>query len=111
MSKVADHFVVRRVQDNGGSHIEPPFNEKWDDLIALRWQAAVVEVDTGLRVRVSGGGHEVKRRGRWVSVSDSYSLQVGACSVGSFDFKSAWSFLSGVSVGAEVVSAEPGRDV
>lgn len=37
-----DPPTVRRVFTQGGSHIEPPFDENWDNLTKLRWQAAVM---------------------------------------------------------------------
>lgn len=97
---------VERVRTERGSRIEPPMNQRWSDLDKLRWQAAVVATDTGQEVVVTAGGEQVKRFGRWVDVPGSYSIRVGGSSIGSFNFGSAWTFLTGVSIGAQEQAKE-----
>lgn len=87
-------MIVSRVHTDGGSHIEPPLNQAWDDYTKLQWHAAVVAHDTGLTIRI----HKQFRRGQ-------YGVQiVGYSGAGSFDFRSAWVYISGVDAGAHTTT-------
>lgn len=86
----SEPMVVRRVSNGSGSHVEPPCDDRWSDLDRLRWHAAVVALDTGLRVRVEPGSE----RGR-------FTIYVGSAGVAPLSFGTAWAYLSGVSLGAD----------
>lgn len=95
MSDHEGRMNVRRVQDDRGSHIEPPINEEWDDLTTLRWLAGVVHADTGLDIRVNSGGLIVDG----VPQDDCFNIVLGSSSASAFAFDSAWTYISGVSAG------------
>jgi hypothetical protein len=103
-------MVVTRVHDDTGSSIEPPLDEAWDDLTQLRWHAAVVAHDTGLRVTVNPGGEQRKVGEEWVAVPGTYGISVGRTSAAAFNYAAAWTYLNGVSTGArEAVRDHPHR--
>lgn len=84
---------VTRIHSDAGSHIELPLDESWDERTKLEWQAAVVAHDTGLRVRIANGtmtGPGVR--------GEHYSIQVGTSSM-VMNYRDAWLYLVGVSVG------------
>jgi hypothetical protein len=91
---------VVRVRTDTGSHVEPPLDQSWDDLTALRWHAAVTEYDTGVRIRVYDGQCSTKRRGRWVVQHGVYSFTIGGTGCGGYPFGTAWAYLNGVGIGA-----------
>lgn len=84
-----DYPEVRRVIGENSTYIEPPLDSNWDDLKKLRWNAAVVTEDTGLRVLV----HPVDL--------GKYSVQVGNYSAGAVPYSDAWRYISAVSIGAQ----------
>jgi hypothetical protein len=47
---------VARVEDDSGTHIEPPLDQSWSEIQKLQWAAAVAELDSGLRLRVVQSG-------------------------------------------------------
>jgi len=102
---VPDNFSVVRVEeyrDDGrpyGSHIEPPLSslEGANDLDRLRWNAAVVSHDSGVKVKV-GPAKE------WVNgkpVTGVYDIYTKNSTLGAGNFNSAWSVLIGISLGAD----------
>lgn len=102
---MSDFMVVERVATEHGSHIEPPFDESWDDLQKLQWSAAVTCVDGGFapgHVRVFAGGL-LRRRGfrrRAVPVPGWYSINVGSLSMAAYRYDEAYDVLHGIAVGA-----------
>jgi len=93
---------VRRVETEGGSRIEPPLNQSWSTLKKLQWKASVVSVDSGLDVWVDQSG---------LSSPDSFALGVtGFSSCTPHTYREAWSYLSGISTGAEAVRYMTERD-
>jgi hypothetical protein len=95
-----DHTSVRRVRDNTGSHIEPPFNPAWSDEDKLRWHAAVTTFDTGLTIRVGPAGYSING----VPQHGYYSIQVGWSSCGPLDLDSGWTYINGIAAGARAAS-------
>lgn len=91
--------VVERVHTEHGSHIEPPYDEGWDDLTGLRWHAAVTEADTGVHVRVEPANYSIERHGRWVKQQGFFCVLVGHSSSGPYTFDQAWKTMNGVSMG------------
>lgn len=85
---------VTRIEYPGGSHVEPAYDPAWDDLTQLRWKAAVVAHDTGLRVAVRPRQH------------GEYSIECGNSSGGTYDRQEAWTYLSGISVGARAQKSQ-----
>jgi ABC-type Fe3+ transport system substrate-binding protein len=88
--------IITRVQDATGSHIEPPLDATWTDLTKLQWQAAVVAHDTGLTVQV----RDRARLNGGRPIDGWYGISVGSNSGSAYDFHEAWTFLTGVAVGA-----------
>lgn len=118
---------VERVHHTGGSIIMPALDDNWDDLTKLRWHAAVVEVDSGVHVDIREGGLSRKerrtmrahRRGwrrilgpktvtveEWAPVPGVFSYSTGWCGGGSYTFDGMWTYLNGVSLGAQTVRRE-----
>lgn len=80
---------VTRVREGNHTWIEPPLDNSWDDLTRLRWHAAVTEHDCGVSVRVE----------RPTRLTE-YNVLVGGSSIAPLNFTEAWSFITGVSIGA-----------
>lgn len=89
---------VRRVGIGLGSHVEPPANEAWPDSQLLAWHAAVCAVDTGLSISVRTDGHEYAIGVYGPGISTGTSPMT---------YKRAWSYLSGVTAGAQAVRGGP----
>jgi hypothetical protein len=96
--------IVVRVQDPTGDHIEPPLDEGWDAFTKLRWKAAVTAHDTGLTVDVEEGA---LRDDSGNPVPGWYGIGVGRSGAAAFDFHSAWTYLNGVSAGAQDPRVRP----
>jgi hypothetical protein len=93
-------MMVARVQDEQGSHIEPPLDESWDRMTKLTWQAAVISVDTGIEIAVGPGTTSVMRAGSWHLIPNTYSVTIrGTTACGSLDFHETWWFLNGIEAG------------
>lgn len=103
-------MTVTRVHTATGSHIDPPLDQDWDDLMKLRWQAAVVTADTGLAVRVSPAHlqYRATRWSPWRIQSGVYDVHVGSSSCGAMRYAEAWSYLNGVAAGANAAAPRPG---
>jgi len=88
--------TVHRVEDpDGSSSIEPPLDAAWDEITQLRWKAAVVEHETGIRIIVTGPYHNYNDE------REHYSLNIGRASIGSSSFDTCWTLLNGVTLGAQ----------
>lgn len=86
---------VTRVKTATGDRIEPPCDEAWDEETKLRWHAAVVAHDTGLKVEIYQG-----------SAGDRpYGILTSRNSCAPYDSQGAWHLLNGISVGASEVAA------
>jgi hypothetical protein len=79
---------VRRVETQGGSHIEPPLRSEWSELEKLRWKAAVTSLETGFALRV-----DEDQDGEFV-------LSGAMFSYGGSGFEHLWAVLNGVALGA-----------
>lgn len=90
--------AVTRVHTGQGSHIEPPLDQDWDEATKLAWQAAVVAHDTGLRIRVHD---EAFVTSNGDAVPGTYSINVGLSSCSALPYRKAWTYLNGVSTGAQ----------
>lgn len=94
-------LAVERVQTGHGSHIEPPFDDSWDTLTKLRWQAGVVLADCGVSVGITTGSYQRKLPLLgYVTVPNVYSLNIGNASHSAYDYNEVWTFLNGVTAGA-----------
>lgn len=81
--------IVRRVIDGDSSWIDPACDDfATDDANRLAWKAAVVVLGTGLDVEV------------WVDDAGRYCVNVGGVSASGRLFGDAWTYLTGVAVGA-----------
>ena len=88
-------MTVARIRDDRGSHIAPPLEQSWSDLEKLRWQAGVVLVDSGVRVRISD---DARASSNGVDIP-VLGILIGRSST-SRTFRAAWDYLNGVSAGA-----------
>jgi len=95
--------TVQRVNDEAGSHIEPALDPDWDEPTKLAWHAAAVAHDTGLTIRLHDEAWELNGK----PMPGYYGIGVGRSSCSSFTYRDAWSYLNGVSVGAENVRDQP----
>lgn len=89
-----------RVETSGGSHIEPPLKSWWLPLKRLQWLAAVVELDSGVHVRVEPAKY-------WVSGIPQvgyYDIRLKGSSSGPHDYRGAWSTLNGIEMGAQATT-------
>lgn len=93
---------VARIVHEGSSWIEPPLDQTWSEDERLAWHAAVVAVDTGLRVKVWTGAADP----RSPFVIGLGTAAAGMGSSGDFDFHAASTFLSGIRVGVERMLAQ-----
>jgi hypothetical protein len=57
--QIKGRMDVRRIETEGGSHIEPPLDREWTLYDKLRWQAGVVHADTGLDITVKPSDYRV----------------------------------------------------
>jgi hypothetical protein len=79
---------VVRVHTRDGAHIMPPCRDDWSPLEKLRWHAAVVMMDTGLKIGV-------------IEFPSNFNIIVSGHSIAR-DFEGAWDYLSGISLGYEL---------
>lgn len=92
-----DWTQVRRIADETGSHIEPEYDETWPDLWKLRWHAAAVSAEIGIRITVS----ENSTYTGWYGMSyRAGNASVGTSQTASFD--GLWSRLVGMASGFEI---------
>ena len=92
--------TLRRIEapDGRGSSVEPPLNPAWDEITQLRWHAAAVEYETGIRIIVTGPYNN------YGDEREHYSLNIGRTSVGSSSFDTCWTLLNGVGLGAQTIA-------
>ena len=92
---------VTRCSNGDETWIEPPIDQTWTNRKKLEWHAAIVEHDTGVRVRIGDGSFKRRRAdGRWIEDEPHYSVNVGSSST-VYNFRDAWVYLNGVSAGAQ----------
>lgn len=92
---------MRRVQDERGSHVEPPLDHDWDDLTKLRWHLAVVLHDNDLPPNEL----HVRPAKYWINGEPQdgyYDLGASGWSVGALSFHAMWDVLNGVEYGIRV---------
>lgn len=77
---------VHIVQTETGSHIEPPLDPAWSDLVKLQWKAAVVSIATGASVYIEEDDGELVLTGLMFSY-------------GAGDFDHLWAVLNGIQIG------------
>lgn len=77
--------VARRTTDHE-SHIEPPLDPTWSELDKLRWQAGVVEADTGAILMLSN--HHPDRL-----YGVSYRTPSRSSSISARPFAETWAFM------------------
>lgn len=94
MSEPPNPMRVTRVRTEFGSRVEPPLQQSWTDFTKLRWLAAVVEGDTGLRVQVR------MHLARWPR-QPTYSMAIGRVTLPGGRFESAWLQLACAQAGAQ----------
>ncbi len=102
---------VTRVNHGGGSHVEPPFDESWNDLTKLEWATAVSLADAGLppdavKVVPTSAGRIIRRWGKEhvQRYAGRYDIAYGpgrgvTCS---FGYHEARTYLQGVTLGARL---------
>lgn len=98
--------MVERIVTEHGSHIEPPLEQWWSKFQKLKWHAAVVEVDSGVPVRVTRSDYKTKIAGVWVPNYGYFDVSTGRSSIGPMSFDSAWSYLNGIEAGARAVMTD-----
>jgi len=84
---------VERVEDETGSHIEPPLDQKSSPLEKLRWHAAVLEADTGALIGIAQNEH-------------GFGIGGDGWGVGPMTFDQCWTFINGYALGIRGESRE-----
>lgn len=87
---------VKRVWEGNRGHIEPEFDPEWSDLMKLRWEAAIVEMDTGIKIGIRPGGSFING----IPILDVYGLSVGATGLGPCSPSVARDIIHGIGLGA-----------
>lgn len=106
-AQILDQVVeVRRVEDGQFTNVEPEFDGAWPKLTKLEWQCAVVELDCGIRPRVSPAHVHVNG----VPQPDHFCLEVGGSSIAPLSFLDAWTYLNGVAAGARATAERGATD-
>ena len=106
-AQILDQVIeVRRVHDGQFTNVEPEFDGTWPKLTKLEWQCAVVELDCGIRPRVSPALVHVNG----VLQPDHFCVAVGDSSISPLSFLDAWTYLNGVAAGAQAAAARGGTD-
>lgn len=96
---MSEPMEVRRVEHKGGSRIEPPVKESWDDFTKLRWKAGCVLADAGVRVTVRRSWLNPRRYMLCTSVSGFSDSSADHC----------WTLLTGIEAGAKAALREVDR--
>jgi hypothetical protein len=94
-----DPAVVERVEDNHGSHIEPPLDQQWSDAEKLAWHAGVELVDSGLRAVLT-----LWSDGTWSINAGPISMHNG------MTFYDAWNAITMMGIGAGAVAGRRTND-
>lgn len=97
---------VARIEHDGGSRIEPPFSESWDDLTKLEWHAGVARVETGLPISVKPGAITIND----IPQDGWYSITIASSSHSAFTYDQAWIYMSGIITGHKSTIAKQSRD-
>lgn len=106
-AQILDQIVeVSRVEDGQFTNVDPEFDGSWPKLTKLEWQCAVVELDCGIRPRVSPALVHVNG----VMQPDHFCIAVGDSSISPLSFLDAWTYLNGVAAGAQAAAARGGTD-
>lgn len=98
---MSEPMDVTRVQDDNGTHIEPPLDQAWDEVTKLRWHAAVVAHDIGLTVDLHP---HLSSNGRYhYGITLGEINKGGQTSISGGTYHQAWHALTLISIGAEAV--------
>lgn len=90
---------VTRVHTRNGSHIEPPLDASWSELLKLRWKAGVLAADTGVVVEIQAGG---MRDAKGNDVAGYFRLFSRTGNQrGPMRFGAMWDYLNGMEFGIE----------
>jgi hypothetical protein len=98
---MSEPMHVVRVQDDTGTHIEPALDQTWDEVTKLRWHAAVVAHDTGLRIELHPHLGEDGHYQYGVNIGEIDGGGLSSFNVGAY--LDAWYALTHISIGAESV--------
>lgn len=90
---------VERVETETGSRIEPPLDQRWDDLTKLQWKAAVVGLDCGVTPVIEKCDTHVGVTGIWIPVRGRYMVLLPGRTSTTGNFYDTWSFLNGFEAG------------
>lgn len=85
-------MIVRRIETDTGSHIEPAMDDEWTLQQKLEWWAAATELDTGLPIKIGPGR-------AWhgdVELPDMFTVIIGNSST-VLHYLDAWTYLNGAS--------------
>ena len=108
--------IVRRIETDHGSYIEPPFEESWSELEKLRWHLAVALHDGGdpdIRVGITPAKcgrivrRATRRRPEKVEWYDGmYGFQLNDSFHSGRSYRDMWDFLNGFSAALRAVRPE-----
>lgn len=89
--------TVERIYNHDGSesHIEPQCEPSWPALDKLRWHAAVVLADTGLRLRVHTAAG---------SAGTKYAVTGGGYGGSYMTYNEAWRYITDLGKGAAMLA-------
>lgn len=88
---------VNRVEDDTGSHIEPPLDELWDNHDKLRWNLAVTLTDGGIpydRLTIEPGHYTVGG-----VPQESYVIMGPGRVVTTGNYYASWTLINGIGLG------------
>lgn len=96
---VLGEMKVKRVHEGNQSWYEPSLDLEWSELTQLRWLAACIELDHGIKITVRPGG-------LWSDgfpVFDVFNISYLNGGSSPFTFETLWDYLHGVSIGAHIM--------
>lgn len=98
-TQFASTDTVERIYNHDGteSHIEPPFDPNWPSVDRLRWQAAVVLADTGLRLRIHYAAG---------SAGTKYAITGGGIGGSYMTYNEAWRYITDLGKGAAMLASQ-----
>lgn len=96
-TQFASTDTVERIHTATGSHIEPPLDPSWPAVDKLRWNAAVVLADTGLKLRVHVAAG---------SMMTKYAVTGNGFSGQHLSYNEAWQYITHLGTGAEMMNQQ-----
>lgn len=94
---------VTRIHEEWGSYISPPIDQEWDQLTQLQWHAAIVEMDTGIPIKVTDEGR-VWVEGK-LQTDIRFLVFIGNTGASPMRFDTAWTYLNGAAAMGEACSS------